>query len=525
MISNLNKILNKKVFFILLFCFFFLILCTKYFAIHLHFFLGGLPLSIDEAQYFSWSQELDFGYFSKPPFIAWVLNLNTFFLGSNYGVEVRNLQPLAFAFSSIFVGFSAFEITKRTSTSLWAVFLFFLLPVSSFYSQFATTDAWLLFFWSTSLYFFIKAIKTDNTVWWVVCGIAVGLGLLTKYSMSFFLISSFLFLYSRRRVFYKKPWISFLVSLVIFSPNIFWNIKQKFPTLKHHAEMTNVNNSLLFDLQSLMEFFLGQFIVFGPLIFFLFLCVSTYTLVQSLLPKKDIKEQDFYPTYFVLPIFFSWPLLISILLLSFFGETEINWAAPAGIGICLTITSFINQYRFKNNETICKIFKFIFSLSILIHLVFLICFISGPKLFKYSKFDNNPNINPYLQVSGYECLVDKVNGLIQNQNNLILVADDRGILANLANIKSNSKLRSWKKSTHNRHHWDLKYPLLKKDFDKNLLLIKKISSLELNKIDELTKELRLHFDNIKKIDDPELDNIILQGKKNQHVVLFWVNKK
>ena len=27
----------------------------------------------DEAQYWLWSKELDFGYFSKPPFLAWAI--------------------------------------------------------------------------------------------------------------------------------------------------------------------------------------------------------------------------------------------------------------------------------------------------------------------------------------------------------------------------------------------------------------------------------------------------------------------
>ena len=34
-------------------------------------------LFVDEAQYWLWSQHLDFGYYSKPPMIAWVIRAAT----------------------------------------------------------------------------------------------------------------------------------------------------------------------------------------------------------------------------------------------------------------------------------------------------------------------------------------------------------------------------------------------------------------------------------------------------------------
>ena len=148
--NYLNKISykkNEKNLLILFFCLFLSILAIKYLAIHLSFFLGDLPLAIDEAQYFAWSKDLNFGYFSKPPFIAWILKANSVLFGENPHIYIRNLQPLAFAISTIFVSLSSFEITKKKYPAILTGFLFFLLPLSSFYSQFATTDAWLLGFW------------------------------------------------------------------------------------------------------------------------------------------------------------------------------------------------------------------------------------------------------------------------------------------------------------------------------------------------------------------------------------------
>jgi len=520
--NYLNKISykkNEKNLLILFFCLFLSILAIKYLAIHLSFFLGDLPLAIDEAQYFAWSKDLNFGYFSKPPFIAWILKANSVLFGENPHIYIRNLQPLAFAISTIFVSLSSFEITKKKYPAILTGFLFFLLPLSSFYSQFATTDAWLLGFWSVSLYFFIKATITNQKIYWILCGITVGLGLLSKYSMVFFIFSALIYLILHKKLFKINPWLSFLVSMLVFSPNIVWNIQQRFPTFIHHAEMTNVNNRLLLSFQPVMEFFLGQFVVFGPLLFLLFLLLS----FRIFFTAKFLKIHS-SGSLFQIPIIFSWTILIFVLSLSFFGETEINWAAPASIGICIAITSIFHQSELKFSNRLKIAINCLFTISLVIHLIFLLCFISGPKLFKTYNKQNDPNINPFLQVSGYQNLVNIVLKKTKEKKNFLVISEDRGILANMSIVFPSDKIRSWKKTSHIRHHWDLTQPLMQKDLKFEALLIIKVNSLSLEHISNVTNDLTSYFMDVRKVSDPELDKIILQGKNNQKVMLFWINE-
>ena len=46
-------------------------------------FVSPIELSVDEAQYWHWSHNLDFGYFTKPPFIAWIIALSTDIFGND----------------------------------------------------------------------------------------------------------------------------------------------------------------------------------------------------------------------------------------------------------------------------------------------------------------------------------------------------------------------------------------------------------------------------------------------------------
>ena len=52
-------------------------------------------LVLDEAQYWTWSRELAFGYFSKPPMIAWVIR-GTSELCGNSEACIRSASPVIY---------------------------------------------------------------------------------------------------------------------------------------------------------------------------------------------------------------------------------------------------------------------------------------------------------------------------------------------------------------------------------------------------------------------------------------------
>ena len=72
------------VFFILI-----LITCLRIYSLY----TSPIELSVDEAQYWDWSRNIEFGYFTKPPIIAWVIALSTTIFG-NEEWAVRLCSPL-----------------------------------------------------------------------------------------------------------------------------------------------------------------------------------------------------------------------------------------------------------------------------------------------------------------------------------------------------------------------------------------------------------------------------------------------
>src|SRR5271157_2772013 len=61
-----------------------LVLVTVFRLVYL--IAAPLDLAVDEAYYWDWSRQLDWGYFSKPPMVAWIIALFCRTFGSSPAV-------------------------------------------------------------------------------------------------------------------------------------------------------------------------------------------------------------------------------------------------------------------------------------------------------------------------------------------------------------------------------------------------------------------------------------------------------
>ncbi|TAN44833.1 MAG: glycosyltransferase family 39 protein, partial [Rhodospirillales bacterium] len=152
--------------------------------------LAGSPynLSFDEAQYWLWSLTPDWGYYSKPPFVAWMIGLSRQTCGD---VEacVRLPSAISYGIGAVFVYLAARHLFDAT-TGFWSGLVFLTLPGVAYSSMLVTTDPPLLMFWAAALFFTAKALDSQRPgPWWILLGITIGLGLLAKYAMILYALS------------------------------------------------------------------------------------------------------------------------------------------------------------------------------------------------------------------------------------------------------------------------------------------------------------------------------------------------
>ena len=231
-------------------------------------FLTPLNLGGDETQYWVWAQMPDFGYFSKPPLIAWIIGVTTAVCGDGEAC-VRIASPL-FHTATAIVLFQLGRTLFDDHAGFWAAIVYATLPAVSFSSGLISTDVPLLFLWSLALFATYKWLDTGLMRWAALAGICVGFGLLAKYAMLYFLGCLVLYLLitpaHRTELISRGFWAIISLAALLILPNLLWNWANDFPTIAHTASNANLGGDLFHPLK-MLEFFGSQFGVFGPILF------------------------------------------------------------------------------------------------------------------------------------------------------------------------------------------------------------------------------------------------------------------
>ena len=87
--------------------------------------------------------------------------------------------------------------------------------------------------WVSAAYVIVRLLKSRDQRWWLALGCVVGLGMMTKFTMAFFLagILGGILLTNARLLLNKWLWLGAVVSFLIFLPNFIWQIHHHFITL------------------------------------------------------------------------------------------------------------------------------------------------------------------------------------------------------------------------------------------------------------------------------------------------------
>ena len=301
--------------------------------------LLGLGLDYEEAQYWAWSLDPAFGYFSKPPMVAWSIGLARAVCGDG-AVCIRLPSPIALGAATLVV-FALGRELFDFRTGFISALLFFFAPLTAFLSWFITTDSLLLLAWAAALLCLVRAVDTDRMHWWVATGVAAGLGLMSKYTMGIFAVSAAGFLLSgapqRKLLKRPGPYVGVIIAALLFAPNILWNITHQFATFGHTAELSKLEAPGLHP-ASALRFVAEQFGVFGPLAMGAFVIAA----VRGVGPHGDSPVRA---RRHALLLWFVLPFLLIITAQAFASRAFANWAAPAYVGASVLAGAWLAARR------------------------------------------------------------------------------------------------------------------------------------------------------------------------------------
>ena len=282
-----------------------------------------LDLSGDETYYWDWGRQPDWGYFSKPPLIGWLMAaLRLAGLDTTFGIRAcaTGLSALG-----LMLFFQLGRDLGDTGSAFWAALLLAVSPAVSALSLVLTIDVPLLLCWTGALLAYNRWLHgTDSTLaWGLALVLCIGLGALSKQTMLAFIPLALLHLAldPTHRDYLRRPdtWIGALAALSFLLPTLLWNRGHGWVTLLHTGQ--HFAPSLPSPIQALGH--LGELLgahaaILGPV---------TWLLVAVVALRSAIGFRQLDQVQRLLFIFGGLPLLACVLL-ALVQRVEPNWPAP-----------------------------------------------------------------------------------------------------------------------------------------------------------------------------------------------------
>ena len=251
---------------------------------------SNVNLPLDTIEHLAWASNLDWGFDKHPPLVAFVLS---FFF------KIFGNQDWAYYFlSQIFVIVTFFivfrfslEFLNSKKLALLSIFLLEGIYFYNFTTPEFNVNICQLPFWALSVYFTWRCIKFDKTSDYILLGLFIGLGILSKYLFIYLLIGIkllFLYLIKKRKKIKFNYFISGPLALLILLPHIIWLADNNYSTLIYGLQRTGGIGSFFDHLIYPVTFLLKQIVLLFPFFLMIFFLVKKIKLKINLKDEKII---------------------------------------------------------------------------------------------------------------------------------------------------------------------------------------------------------------------------------------------
>ena len=423
---------------------------------------GGAGLHVDEAQYWYWSQALEWGYFSKPPLLVGLIRLSTLLFGDGL-LGVKALAMVAWLLASAVL----WQLGKAMGSEHAGVAAAALLAASTasgLLGLSVTTDAALMLFWSLVMLGAWRASHAEGAAawcWWALTGIALGLALLSKYTAGAMSLSALWLLWrcppARRTRLLAGLALAACMAALLLLPHLLWNVSNGWPTLQHTLDITLHGGAASpadrvagwgHKLGSALEFGLGQLLLLGPA------ALAMLALAWKRSAKAtDSGSETLWPalTY---AWSFAWPLLLLGLVQAARSKAQVNWALPALLGVCLAAGWLAMRSRVPCRTMAAWVLAGL-ALSTVIAL--------GGDLRRWTgapAMAGKPAWDIWSRMRGWHEALGALQPTLEPLRELPWVLNDRTLLVQTAYElrKLQPTLRSWSADGRVHHHFDWKQP-------------------------------------------------------------------
>lgn len=278
-----------------------------------------LPFSNDETYYWVWGHHPQWSYYDHPPMVGWIFWLGTFL--ENIGNGAR-LPGVWLGHLSLLIWSKILEpfIDDRRRV-FWLLFML-MSPFFGAGSLVITPDVPLVFFWSLSLWIFIRLLKEPRPSLYAALGVSLGLAFCSKYMTVLFVpiaIAWIAWSRSWKSVRWAYVPVTIVLGLAFCFPVLYWNATHDWASFRFQLEhgLKSETWSAVWPL----EYIGGQILILFP------------TNVWLATRRREPKEARFL-------VLFGWLPIAFFFYTSFKAHVEGNW--PIMAHPALLALAFIN---------------------------------------------------------------------------------------------------------------------------------------------------------------------------------------
>jgi hypothetical protein len=284
---------------------------------------GLTPLDPDEAYYWMYAGQLDWGYFDHPPLVALLINLGRGWLPGTLGLRFGAVLCSAATLGGLWLLVRSDAGPVRQSLFILWGLLLFAQPMLQLYGFIATPDGPLLL--GTVLFFlaYRQYLARGSTAAALLWGGSMAFLLYAKYHgvlVIFFTVLSNWRLWRQPRFYLAGTF-----GALLFLPHLYWQFLHDFPSFRYHLS----GRDDLYELEHTTGYFLNQFLIFNPLLWYHY----WQTLRQG---PTDRLERSFFWVLGGFWLFFFWS--------TFKGHTEAQWTAVLAIPLVVLLGRRLRQH-------------------------------------------------------------------------------------------------------------------------------------------------------------------------------------
>lgn len=290
------------------------------FAIFKLYYTTQIPLTGDEAYHWEWSRHLAWGYYDHPPLIAWLIAFFTA-IGGHTLLWTRMTAVICLT-GTIYLTYRLGREMGGEKVGIGAGLFSLTAFATVMGSILVSTDSPVIFFWQLTIYLVWRALKTGQGFYWYPAGIALGLGLLSKFLIMPLALGIFLFLvFSPQDRFWlrrKEPYLAFGLAILIFLPFLYWNSQNGWTSFVFH--LTRHNPQV--NLGRTLEYLGLGVLLMGPVLYGAMLC-SFYRLIRRAITSDAERRIS------LLILFCGWLFPVFLFFDAIRNATSGHWPVPA----------------------------------------------------------------------------------------------------------------------------------------------------------------------------------------------------